>query len=145
MDTIALSPQNAQGTGWDLYANSSGNIALNTGAKALAQDAASAASTFLGEVWYDLTIGIPYFQQILGKQVSLQFMKLAYVKAALTVPGVSSAKCFLTGPDASRRVGGQLQLFNNGQIIAVAQIGNLSGALPWWVNAASEGADGADT
>lgn len=94
---------------WDLLADARGNIALADDPYAPAQDAASAIRTFRGEVWYDTTIGVPYFQLILGKLPSIALMKQSFVAAALTVPGVATAKCFLDGL-SERGVTGQVQI-----------------------------------
>lgn len=78
---------------WDLCLDASGNIAVATEPYQRAQDVASAIKLFLGELWYDSELGVPYFQQILGKAPSLQVFKGYMVQAALTVPGVVSADC----------------------------------------------------
>lgn len=103
-DTLYLDP----GT-WDLTLDSSGNIALASNPYSLAQDAASACRTFLGECWYDTTIGIPYWQEILGHFPSLSLVKSDLVSAALTVPGVVSAQVFISGVD-NRQLQGQVQV-----------------------------------
>jgi hypothetical protein len=94
---------------WDLLIDSRGNIALASDPYSMAQDAASAIRTFQGECFYDTTKGVPYDQSILGKTPSLAFMKAQFVKAALTVPGVVSAKCFISSI-TDRLVTGQVQV-----------------------------------
>jgi hypothetical protein len=106
MDTLLLTAD------WDLAVNADGNIATATGSYQLAQDAASAIRTFLGEVYYDTTIGVPYWQLILGKWPPLSLLKSSLVSAALTVPGVVSAKCFLSGI-TDRTVSGQVQVVDS--------------------------------
>lgn len=76
---------------WDLCLDANGNIAMASPPYALAQDVASAIRTFLGEVYYNTTIGVPYFQNILGKLPPITYFKEQLVLAALTVPGVVSA------------------------------------------------------
>src|ERR1043166_5344551 len=93
---------------WDLVLDIDGDIAVASNPYALAQDAASAIRTFLGEVWYDTTIGVPY-DTILGKAPRLSYLKAKMVAAALTVPEVAEAKCFVTG-FSSRGVSGQVQV-----------------------------------
>jgi len=104
MDTLFLLPDT-----WDLTLDSSGNIAVASNPYSLAQDAACAIRTFLGECWYDTTIGIPYFQQILGHLPALQYVKAQMVEAAETVPEVISAQVFITG-FANRIIAGQVQV-----------------------------------
>lgn len=117
--------------------DSSGNLAIRTGGQAIAQDVAAAVRCFRGEAWYDATLGVPYFQNILGFRVSLQFVKQALVSAASVVPGIASITCFLTGP-VNRVVGGQIQITSQtGQVVAV-ETGSVLGQLPWWVNAAGD-------
>jgi hypothetical protein len=81
---------------WDLCIDSLGNIAMAAPPYALAQDVASAARTWLGEVLYDTTVGVPY-QQILGQRPPASLVQAAMVEAAMTVPGVVQAECILTG------------------------------------------------
>lgn len=104
MDTLLLDR-----TTWDLCLDASGNIAMASNPYALAQDAASAAKLFSGELFYDTTKGVPYFGSILGKAPSLAFLKAQYVAAALTVPEVVSALCFIS-QITNRTVTGQLQV-----------------------------------
>lgn len=107
---------------WDLVLDASGNIAMADNPYALAQDAASAIKTFQGEVYYDTSLGVPYFQSILGKLPQGQVMKAAFVKAALTVPDVVAAKCVL-GPLVNRQITGQVQITDKAGNILVAPTG----------------------
>lgn len=93
---------------WDLVLDSSGNIAVAAEPYAIAQDVASACRTFLGEVYYDITLGVPYFQQILGQFPPLQLLKQQLVTAALTVPGCTNPVCYLSDV-SDRKVTGQIQ------------------------------------
>jgi hypothetical protein len=93
---------------WDLIADASGNIALATPPYAIAQDVASACRTFLGEVYYDDSLGVPYTQQILGKTPALNIMQGLIAAAALTVPWVATAVCVISS-FVNRAVSGQVQ------------------------------------
>lgn len=104
MNTLYLLPSS-----WDLTTDASGNIAIASEPYSLAQDAASAIRLFSAELWYDTTQGIPYFGQILGQTPPLQLLKSQFVAAAMTVPGVTSAVCFITGI-SGRQVSGQVQV-----------------------------------
>ena len=86
MNTLQLSPA------WDLMLDANGNIAMATGPEAIAQDVASAISTFLGEVYYDTTQGLPWMSEVFGEQFSPSLVTALLVQAALTVPGVVSAQ-----------------------------------------------------
>lgn len=94
---------------WDIVLDAAGNIAVATEPYSLAQDAASAIRLFRGEAWYDTAQGVPYFQQILGQYPPIQVMKKAFETAALTVPGVVSATCYITGLE-NRQITGQVQV-----------------------------------
>lgn len=94
---------------WDLVVDASGNIAVASEPYSLAQDAASAIKLFEGELYYDTTQGIPYFTQILGYSPPVSLMKAYFVAAAMTVPDVVSAKCFIAGM-ADRVITGQVQV-----------------------------------
>ena len=86
MDTLLLELND-----WDLCIDASRNIARATAPYALAQDVASAIKTFLGEVYYDTTLGVPYFTQILGHTPPVAVFEEYMIAAALTVPGVVAA------------------------------------------------------
>lgn len=105
---------------WDLLLNAGGDLAIATDPYAIAQDVASAVRTFLGEVWYNTSIGVPFFQTILGKTPPLTVFQELIVQAAETVPGVASAECTITA-FADRRVTGQVTFTTtNGQTGQVA-------------------------
>lgn len=96
---------------WDLVIDSAGNIAMAAPPYALAQDVASAVRLFLGELWFDTTKGVPYFEEILGKLPPASLL-IGYIeKAAKTVPGVVTAKCVLA-PLNNRTVTGQIQFID---------------------------------
>lgn len=114
MNTLLLDPD-----AWDLTLDAQGNIALATNPYALAQNAASAIRLFLGEYWYDTTLGIPYFQQILGYFPPIELMRSYFVDAALTVPDVTAAQVFFTS-FSEREVSGQVQVSDASGIVSVA-------------------------
>ncbi len=120
MNTLLL----ATGTGpssWDLLTDSAGNIALAREPYAFAQDVASAIKLFLGELWYDGIAGIPYFSEILGHTPPLVVFQEYMVAAALTVPGVVSAQCEITGVEG-RKVTGQVTFTDKNGIAGVVTI-----------------------
>ena len=81
---------------WDLVVDSAGNIAVASPPYSLAQDVASACKLFKGEQWYRTEAGVPYFQEILGKMPPQSLVQAQLEKAAMTVPGVASARCIIT-------------------------------------------------
>lgn len=135
MNTLLLSePLTEEPSGWDLTLDAAGNLAVAIGPYAIAQDVASAVRLFLGELWYDTTSGVPY-DQILGQRPPLQFLKAQFVAAAMTVPGVASVLCFLTGPGRNREVGGQVQITDNtGRLTVIESTTILQpGVVPWYI------------
>lgn len=97
---------------WDLVVDINGNIARAGDPYSLAQDAACAIRLFAGELWYNIVPGTPYWEQILGASPPpLSLMKAKFEAAALTVPGVVTAKCFIT-QFTDRTIGGQVQVTN---------------------------------
>jgi len=92
MKTLALTQPDTASGGWDLFAGQDRNIAVLDGADAVAQDVASACKVFLGELYYDQSQGVPYFQQVLGQPVNAQLLQGFLEQAALTVPTVVSAR-----------------------------------------------------
>jgi len=86
---------------WDLKLDGLGDIAITTDIHyEYAQSVANAARTFLGEVYFQTNIGVPY-QNILGKQIPLSYLTTQLQQAALSVTGVEDAKCIID--DVSRR------------------------------------------
>jgi hypothetical protein len=104
---------------WDLAVDTAGNIAVASDPYSQAQDAASAIRTFEGEVYFDTTLGIPYFQQILGYSPPLSLMKAYFNSSALTVPGVTKAQSFITSWE-NRSVAGQVQIMNENSQVSAA-------------------------
>lgn len=94
---------------WDLALTANGNIAAATEPYSQVQDAASACRLLEGEAFYDTTIGVPYFQQILGQFQPLQVLREKLGIEAATVPGVSSANAVLEDL-AGRSLSGQVQI-----------------------------------
>ncbi len=103
----------------DLVLDADGNIAAADEPYALAQDAASAIKTFLGECFYDTTVGVPWLTQILGQRPSLALLKETLANAAKTVPDVAAAQVFITA-FSDRAVAGQVQVTSKatGQVAA---------------------------
>lgn len=104
MQTLLLLPST-----WDLTVDVSGNIAVASDPYSMAQDAASEIKTFAGEVYYDTTIGVPFWASILGKLPALTLVKAKFVAAALRVPGVVAARCFISS-FTGRKLSGQVQI-----------------------------------
>lgn len=80
-------------TEWDIVLNAAGNLAIATEPYQYAQDVASAIKLFLGELWYDINKGVPYFTDILGHTPPITYFQALMESAALTVPGVIKATC----------------------------------------------------
>jgi len=107
-------------TNWDLVVDAAGNIAVAKPPYALAQDVASAIKLFLGELWYDASDGVPYFEEILGHAPPIGVFQDYMVKAALSVPGVVSATCVINSLDG-RTVQGEVSFTDeNGTTRSVA-------------------------
>ncbi len=96
-------------TAWDLVLDSNGNWAVAGAPYSIAQDVASAVRTFLGECWYDQSLGLPYWQSILGQLPPMLFVKKQIEQAALSVPNVVAAIVTFTQFSA-RALSGQIQI-----------------------------------
>lgn len=104
---------------WDHVVDASGNWAIAGPPYSQAQDASSAIRTWLGEVYYNTTIGVPY-DSIFGKVPNIPLLKSYLVAAAKTVPGVTSAVVYISSI-VGRNVSGQVQITNeNGQTATAA-------------------------
>lgn len=110
---------------WDLVLDAAINIAVASEPYSLAQDAASAVRTFLGECYWDTTVGVDYWGQILGKNPPLSLLKQALQNAALTVPNVTSAVVYISAI-TKRAVSGQVQVVSNTGQVSVASFTSIN-------------------
>jgi hypothetical protein len=106
-------------TEWDLVVDAVGNIAMASEPYSTSQSVANECRTFLGEVYYDTTRGIPYSSQILGKSTPIEYTKAQLVAAALLVPEVVSARAYLTS-SPERKLGGQIQITDSSGAVSAA-------------------------
>ena len=114
MNTLLLDPAD-----WDLLADGSNNIAMASNPYSIAQDSASQIMTYSGEVYYNTTLGLPYFNEVLGYNPPPSLMKTLFVQAALLTPETVQARVFLT--EVNRVVGGQVQILDDsGNVISFA-------------------------
>lgn len=119
MAVITYSTMLLDTVSWDLCLDIFSNIAVAQPPYAVAQDAASAARLFLGELYYDTTQGVPYWQLILGQSPPIALMKAKWNAAALTVPGVQSSTTYIASW-THRAVAGQIQITDvTGRVTAV--------------------------
>lgn len=93
------------------------NVAVASDPYSQAQDAASAIKLFQTEDYYDVTRGIPYFDEILGHWPTVRILKSRFINAALTVPDVTAAQCFIESV-IDRRPKGQVQITNEAGLIS---------------------------
>lgn len=107
-------------TNWDLLVDAAGNIAVASDPYSVVQDVASACRVFVGDLWYNQTAGIPYFQQILGQAPAPTFIKAQIAAAAAAVPGCNNPVVFLNGLTAGRALTGQVQFTDDNGATQVA-------------------------
>lgn len=95
-------------TTWDLVLDANRNLAVCSEPYSVLQDVATAVRTWLGECWYDTSLGLPYDSGIFNGSSSVPLMRAQAEQAAMSVPGVSAAQCALIGPRADRSIGGMI-------------------------------------
>jgi hypothetical protein len=145
MNTLLLDPVT-----WDLTVTASGNIATAYDSApvpasqrtlyALAQDVASACRLFLGELWYDTSQGVPYWQQILSRHPAppASFLQGQLVQAAMTVPGIASATCVFTS-FKNRNLAGTVTCQSvAGKVVVTFGASQPAPTAPWYINAAPD-------
>lgn len=93
---------------WDLTIDKNGNIATKTGSEAIAQDIASACATFLGEVYYNNKLGIPYQTEILGKAFSSAYLSGKLEAEARRIKPVTDAAASVFFDGATRKVSAKI-------------------------------------
>jgi hypothetical protein len=94
---------------WDLVLDVNGDIAVASNPYSLAQDVASAAMTFLAECWYDTSLGMPYFQTILGELPPLNYVKQQIVNQGMKTPEVKTLDVVM-GTFTKRNLSGQIHI-----------------------------------
>jgi len=114
MDTLLLDTET-----WDLAVTAGGDIAVAGAPYSRAQDAASNIRTFESEVYYDTTLGVPYWSQVLGHAPPTSLMKELWNSAALEVPEVVGARTFISRW-RDRVVEGQVQVTDDEGVVAAA-------------------------
>ncbi|WP_369788290.1 hypothetical protein [Rouxiella sp. WC2420] len=107
MKTISL---HLEASSWDITLDDLGNIKTTQNPYAVAQDVACACSTFLGEAWYDTTLGIPYFERILGHWPGTQLITSKLQSEALKLSYVQSASGTVVIGRSSRLASGVLTI-----------------------------------
>ena len=112
-DTLALDYDRLAPTKfWDLTLDNGNNIGTQPGSYAIAQDVASALQTYLGEVWFDTTVGLPYFTQVLNGPTNVPLIASLFNRAAKTVPNVVDAQSTLAGITSSRKLTGVVKVID---------------------------------
>ena len=107
---------------WDLVLDVNGNIALASAPYSVAQDVASAVRTFVGECWYDNSLGLPYWQNILGQYPPLQFVQQKITEATMTIPNVVKTKVTFTS-FSNRTLSGEIQIIDTDGVTANVAFG----------------------
>lgn len=99
---------------WDLVLDAAGNIAAAADPYACAQDVACAIRLFAGELFYDVSKGVPYYTEIFGHAPPLSYFEALMATAAETVPGVQSAQCTVSQLENREITGSVTFLMDNG-------------------------------
>src|ERR1017187_8036150 len=92
----------------DSCLDAASNIAVASAPYAIAQDVATALSTFLGECWYDNSLGVAYWQRIFGQRPPASYVTSQLEAQAELVPDVASAQATVGGTNARRGLIGQV-------------------------------------
>lgn len=102
---------------WDLTLDPAGNMALADARYSIAQDVASAVSTWSGECWYDNSLGLPYKTQILGQKLAESLVKAQIKNAALTIDGVSQVTT-IDLQQTNRKLSGTIEIIDASGVTA---------------------------
>lgn len=96
---------------WDIFSDASGQIALVSGAYAIAQNAANAVRLFKNDAYLAQTRGIPHFKIELGKApaIAAPILRTRIRETVLNVNGVTGAEVDLTFDESGRVMGGEVQ------------------------------------
>lgn len=101
---------------WDLTLDGKGDIASTQNPYAVAQDVATACSTFLGECWYDTTLGLPYYERILGHWPGTQLVNSKLQAEALKLPYVQAAISTISIGQGTRKTSGVMVITDTNSV-----------------------------
>lgn len=79
-------------------------IRFTSGIEAVAQNIDEALSTFQGEWFLDLELGMPYYQELLGERYSEERLLTAIRTAILAVPNADQIVSLTSSFDAATRI-----------------------------------------
>ncbi|KLP39867.1 hypothetical protein [Enterobacter ludwigii] len=99
--TLYLNPDK-----WDLQLDGNGDLLINSGPLAIAQDVASACLTFRREVWFDNTLGVPWKEEVLGERPPPGLIQRRMETEALRIAGVAEARALLITDRKTRQTRG---------------------------------------
>lgn len=113
MRTMTLSQPDTAPGGWDLVVVN-GRLQFTEDDAALAQRVACAEKVFAGEMFFDVTFGIPWLPEVLTKGFNGALLRSALEAQALTVPEVAEARASVQG-------------FSGGQVRATVRFTDAAG------------------
>jgi hypothetical protein len=88
----------------DLELDSNNDLILVTGVDAIAQDVTVRLKTFLGEWYLDTRVGMPYFEQLLGKKPRLGAVRSLFLEAIQQTPGIQTVNDLQVAFDGAARL-----------------------------------------
>lgn len=69
-----------------------GDLVMNYGTEGIASDLRSRLQTFLGECFLDTSLGVPWFEKILGKKTPSGELKSIFRQVILGTPGITAVE-----------------------------------------------------
>ncbi len=104
MNTLKLSTDK-----WDLVLDSNGNLTIAADGEAMSQDAASAILTFQGEVYYDVSLGVPW-TNILAELPPVNYVRAQCERAAAAILPDGTKLAVFFSSFTQRLLSGQVQV-----------------------------------
>lgn len=105
---------------WDIELDGSGYLTYFPNENdSIAQDVACAVRVFLNEVWYNTTLGMPYYQQILGENPPASLVTAKAEAQALTVQDVETATVVMLGLDKTTRKLSGIMVVNSDIVVTI--------------------------
>lgn len=95
---------------WDIFVDSTGNIATVTDDYAIAQNIANAERLFENDAYFERSKGVPYLASVLGEKLSASQSVVInrWRKAALNVDGVADCEPMPEYDKDGRIIGGKI-------------------------------------
>lgn len=112
MDTLLFNPES-----WgELLVNARGDIAVASEPYRTAQDVSTATKMFKADLWYNISEGIPYLEEVYAKDADIPVLRDFLEKQAFKINGVFAVEVLMSD-FTDRKLSGRVIINNEFEVI----------------------------